>query len=95
MAKATQRSIEPLSRASEPEPIDTTSWPPMPDEVRAAWVRMAREPHLLDDYGDDDWVAFSGDEIVSSGPVLEEVIRAAEEAGKPVTLIVPIMGSWI
>ena len=67
----------------------------MSDDVKAAYLRMSREPHLFDDFGDDDWVTFSGDEIVASGPNLDDVMQAAESAGKEITLIVPIMGGWI
>lgn len=92
----TTRSVEPVTSARQSQPIDTTNWPPMSDDVRAAHLRMLREPHLFDDFGDDDWVAFSGDEIVASGPVLEDVMQRAEDQGKPVTLIVPIMGGlWV
>jgi hypothetical protein len=37
----------------------------MSDDVRATHLRMLREPHLFDEFGDDDWVAFSGDEIAN------------------------------
>jgi hypothetical protein len=56
---------------------------------------MLREPHLFDEFGDDDWVMFSGDEIIASGPDHDEVLRIAEATGKPVTLIVPMMGGWL
>lgn len=96
MAPVTSSRSEQAATAVEPEPIDTSSWPPMSDDVTAAWVRMEREPHLLDGYGDDDWVAFSGDEIVAAGPDLDKVLHECDEAGKPATLIVPIMGGiWI
>lgn len=95
MATTTKRRVEPAAVAAEPEPIDTSNWPPISDDVKAAHLRMLREPHLFDDFGDDDWVAFSGDEIVASGPDLDDVLRAAEEAGKEVTLIVPTMGGYL
>ena len=95
VATSITKPTEPASEHPELEPIDTSNWPPMSDEVRAAWIRMEQEPHLLDEFNDDDWVAFSGDEIVASGPDHDEVIKTAEQAGKPVTLMVPIMGDWL
>jgi hypothetical protein len=52
---------------------------------------MEREPDLLDDFDEDTWVVFSGDEIVAAGPDYDVVVRVAAAAGKPATLIVPIM----
>ncbi len=95
MARTTAQRAESLDAAPEPEPIDTTNWPPLPEDVKAAMVRMAREPHLFDEFGDDDWVVFSGDEIIAGGPDYDEVIRTAEETGKSISLIVPIMGNWL
>ena len=91
----TARAAERAPHGTAPEPIDTSKWPPMPDDLKAAYLRMSHEPHLFDEFGDDDWVVFSGDEIVASGPDLDKVLGTAERAGKPVTLIVPMMGGWL
>ena len=64
------------------------SYPPTP--YLAAYQRMWREPHLLDAYEPGTWVAFSGERIVAVGAKLAEVIRAAESAGEPDPLLVPI-----
>ena len=63
-------------------------YPPTPH--LAAYQRMWREPHLLDAYQPGTWVAFSGENIVAAGPRLKDVIRAAEEAGEPDPLLVPL-----
>jgi hypothetical protein len=69
-------------------PKKSTNYPPTP--YLAAYQRMWREPHLLDAYEPGTWVAFSGDQIVAAGPKLAEVVRAAEAAGEPDPLLVPI-----
>lgn len=65
--------------------------PPMPPKHLAAYRRMARDPHTFDGYEDGMWVAFSGEMIVAAGHDHDAVIRAAEEAGEPDPLIVPMM----
>jgi hypothetical protein len=94
MAATTSRTVEQPGQVSEPDQIDTSRWPPMPEAVRAAHLRMLREPDLFDEFG-DDWVAFAGDEIVASGPDHDEVMLTAERKGKTVSLMVPIMRGWM
>lgn len=65
--------------------------PPMPPGHLAAYRRMAREPKIFDGYEIGMWVAFSGEAIVAAGHDLDDVIRAAEEAGESDPLIVPMM----
>ena len=67
------------------------SLPPMPPKVRAAHLRMARDPQFLAGYEPGTWVAVSGEEVVAAGPDLSQVIRAAETAGEPDPLLVPIL----
>jgi hypothetical protein len=83
MAKATV--VEAPSKARTKQ---GTSYPPTP--FLAAYQRMWREPYLLDAYEPGTWVAFSGEIIVAAGAKLAEVIRAAESAGEPDPLLVPI-----
>jgi hypothetical protein len=89
------RAAQPAPRATDQAPIDTTDWPPMADDLKAAHLRMVRDPHIFDEYGDDDWVVFSGAEIIAAGPEYDEVIRVADATGKPITVIVPMMGNWM
>lgn len=65
--------------------------PPMPPRHLAAYRRMAREPNLFNGYEDGMWIAFSGETIVAAGHDHDAVVRAAEEAGEPDPLIVPMM----
>ena len=58
----------------------------------AAFQRMAREPDLLASFDPEDWVAFAGEQIVASGPNYADVVRAANAAGEPDLLIVPVIG---
>ena len=79
-------------RAAEgPEARDLEPYSPSPEHLAAA-QRMATERALLATFDPDDWVAFSGAEIVASGPDYAEVVRAAKAAGAVEPLIVPVMG---
>jgi hypothetical protein len=65
--------------------------PPMSARHLAAYRRMAREPDIFKGYEDGLWIAFSGEAIVAAGHDHDAVVRAAEEAGEPDPLIVPMM----
>lgn len=85
MATSRARLSRP-ARADDVEPYSPSA------RHMAAFQRLAREPGLLDAFGPDDWVAFSGEEIVAAGPDYAEVVRASDAAGEPDPVIVPVMG---
>jgi hypothetical protein len=89
MATST-RPAKRATSATEPEPIDTTNWPPMSDTVRAAHLRMLRDPHVFDGYDPDAWVAFSGETIVASASTLDELHQILDAQDWDDVLIVQV-----
>ena len=63
----------------------------MPSAIRAAHLRLAREPGLLDSYEPGMWAAFAGETVVAASHDLDEVHRILDAAGVTDPLIVPVL----
>ena len=87
MAESTK--TKPITIGSGVE-IDEANLPPMAPHVLAAYRRMWREPGLFEAYGEGDWLAVAGEEIVAAAASLDDLYRILEEMDNPEVFIVPV-----